>query len=225
MMIYKKFAVVAALAAGVMCYSTAAVKVISDSGKQKQVKSMESIDWNFEPAIYYGWFHPKYSGAKNKFLGLDYSFHEDRSDTKRLMWIRSENTALEQWRTERMQAELDMLAPVVKEEAYQAADRLVDIHYTSYKDEFERLQDQIEQCLAYSIDRSRGKMREAVEEIIAHNKIVCDNIAYIRKTGPGAEMENASRQDGYEQALLDMRAVLAESIYLLRTTINLYPPK
>lgn len=199
-------------------------KKISDSQKHKQVRSMEFADWNFAPSIYYGNLHPKYSGAKSKLLVFDYSFHEDKSDTKRLCWIRTENVVLEQWRSERMKAQHEALSPVVSEEVYQATDRLVDLHYSGYKEEFEYIQDGINECLSYSLERSRGKMAPAIEELAAQNRIICDNIAYIRKTGPGYEMENASRQEGYEKALEDMRSVFKASLFLVQTTIKIYPP-
>ena len=53
-----------------MCAIPCQAKKISDASKQKQVSSMEYINWNFEPAIFYGWFHHNYSGAKSKFSAL-----------------------------------------------------------------------------------------------------------------------------------------------------------
>ena len=87
-----------------MCAIPCQAKKISDASKQKQVSSMEYINWNFEPAIFYGWFHHNYSGAKSKFFGLDYSFHENRSNVKRLCWIRSENLGLNAAQKELMKA-------------------------------------------------------------------------------------------------------------------------
>lgn len=214
---------IAALLLG--CHYQGQAKKISDSSKQKQVSSMEYGKWNFEPAMYYGILHPHYSGAKQKAWIFDFSFHEDKSDVKRLMWIRSENQGLEYWRNERMKVELDSLTPIVNEEIYQATDRLVDLHYADYKDEFSRLQDVIQQCVTYSFERSRGKAQPVIEEILTQNQIICDNIAYIRKTGPGAEMENASRQEGYENALKNMKALASLCWNLVLTTTNLYPPK
>ena len=213
-----------AVLVGSYCTLCLSAKKNSDSQKHKQVKSMEFADWNFAPSIYYGNLHPKYSGAKQKFFVFDFSFHEEKSDTKRLCWIRSENVVLEQWRAERMKAQHEALAPVVSEEIYQATDRMVDLHYAGYREEFEYIQDGINECLSYALERSRGKMSPAIEELTTQNKIVCDNIAYIRKTGPGYEMENAARQEGYEKALTDMQSIFRASLVLVQTTIKLYPP-
>lgn len=207
------------------CTTAGVAKTISDKSKQKQATSMEFGEWNFEPAMYYGILHPNYSGAKSKFFIFDYSFHEDRSDVKRLMWDRSGNQALEYLRNAAMKEQLDSLSPIVDEELYQAVDRQVDLQYADYREEFERLQNHIEDCLTFSFKRSRGKSQPVIDAITRHNQIICDNIAYIRKTGPGAEMSNADRQEGYEKALRDMREVAAFCWRLVLTTSNLYPPQ
>lgn len=207
------------------CSTAAVAKTISDKSKQKQATSMEFGEWNFEPAMYYGLLHPKYSGAKSKFFIFDYSFHEDRSDVKRLMWDRSGNRGLEYLRNAAMKEQLDSLTPIVDEELYQAIDRQVDLQYADYKEEFVRLQGIIEECLTFSLERSNGKYRPIVEEISNHNKIICDKIAYVRKTGPGSEMSNADRQEGYEQALKELRSIANVSLTLLIATNNLFPKK
>lgn len=184
---------------------------------------MEITDWNFEPAIYYGWLHNKYSGAKNKFLGLDYSFHENKSDIKRAIWSRSANATFEGLRRQYMYTELDSLKPVVDEETYLAIDRNIDIHYNNYKDNFESLQNAISKMLSYSLKRSKGYFQEEVFKLSMRNEAVCDAIAILRKTGPGHEMSNSDRQEGYENALKEMKVIYEQSCYLVRSTIFLYP--
>lgn len=199
-------------------------KKISDASKQKQVASMEYINWNFEPAIYYGWFHHDYSGAKSKFLGLDYSFHENRSNVKRLCWIRNENLGLEATHKELMKAERDSLAPIVKEELYQSIDRNVDLYYNDYKKDFDYYQGGTIECLDYALKRSRGKFNKIVAEYLNSKEGLDEKVKYIHRTGPGHEMESASRKESYEKTLGQMKQLYHCSFLLAQSSIMLYPP-
>lgn len=207
-----------------MCAIPCQAKKISDASKQKQVSSMEYINWNFEPAIFYGWFHHNYSGAKSKFFGLDYSFHENRSNVKRLCWIRSENLGLNAAQKELMKAERDSLSPIVKEELYRSIDRNVDIYYNDYNKDFEHYREGILDCLEYALKRSRGKYKAIVADYLKSKEGLDEKVKYIHRTGPGHEMESASRKESYEKTLGQMKQLYHCSFLLAQSSIMLYPP-
>ena len=84
-----------------------------------------------------------------------------------------------------------------KEEVLREADRNVDLVYSSFKDDFNRMQNSISEGLVFCMTRSKGKMKFQVDELSRQNDIICQNIAYLHKTGIGYELENAKRQKGY----------------------------
>ena len=87
-----------------------------------------------------------------------------------------------------------------KEELVREADRNVDLTLRSYKDEFNRMQDRITDGLLYCLKKSGGKLEYQVNELSRQNELLCADIAYIHKTGVGYELENAKRQQAYEEA-------------------------
>lgn len=186
-------------------------KKISDKSKQKQVKSMEYLDWNFEPAIYYGWLHHDYSGAKSKFLGLDYSFHENKSNVKRAMWGRSENLGLEHLRIQEMEDVHSAIRSVYNEEIYLQVDRLIDPYYDDYKEDFDELRSGIEELLSLSIILSDGQFSDEALLLSEDVKVVNEQIEMFHKSGPSYEMESISRKEGYEMCLNDLRRLHRKS--------------
>ncbi len=61
------------------------------------------------------------------------------------------------------------------------------------------MQDCIADGLLYCLNKSKGKMKYQVDELSRQNEIICANIAYIHKQGVGYGLENAKRQQAYEE--------------------------
>ena len=178
--------------------TTNAQRPTRDNEKAKQWQSMENGPWDFAPDWYYYFLHRKYSGAEMYWKwagfksGFRVRFKEHKSNVRRVMPTRvtSEETQRQ------------------KEELVREADRNVDLTYSSYKDEFNRMQERITDGLLYCMKKSGGKLGYQVDELSRQNEILCADIAYIHKTGIGYGLENAKRQQAYEEAKVKMEELV-----------------
>ena len=197
------------------------VSVVNDNHKYKQLNSMENGGWGFAPDWYYYILHKNYSGAEMYWEWVAFvpvphvRFKEEKSSQKRSFVPRAAQIPAVVDNRKRTQTELDSITPVYNEEMARAADRNVDLMYSQYKSDFEKMQTAISGCLTYSLNKSNGRLAEAVEAIRQENELVLSQVEYIHKTGIGYEMENAKRQTAYEEAREKMRKVLKLSTDLV----------
>ena len=92
----------------------------------------------------------------------------------------------------------------------------------SYKDEFNRMQDRITDGLLYCLKKSGGKLEYQVNELSRQNELLCADIAYIHKTGVGYELENAKRQQAYEEAKVKMEELVNRTAHLCAVVATHY---
>ena len=168
---------------------------VRDNEKKKQWQSMENGPWDFAPDWYYYFLHKGYSGAEMywKWAGFKSGFR-----------VRFKEEEL------------------YKEELVREADRAVDLAYPAYKDEFNRMQDCITDGLLYCMTKSGGKLKPQVDELGRQNEILCAGIAYIHKTGVGYGLENAKRQQAYEEAKIKMEALVKQTANLCAVAATHY---
>lgn len=102
------------------------------------------------------------------------------------------------------------------------ADRNVDLTYAAYKDEFSRMQDCITDGLLYCMKKSDGKLKHQVDEMSRQNEIICADIAYIHKTGIGYGLENAKRQQAYEESKTKMGELVGRGANLCAVAATHY---
>lgn len=191
-------------------------QVTYDDEKFKQWNSMENGGWDFSPGFYYYIFHKNYSGAELKFTPWPtIKFKEDKSNVKRTFVPRVAHIPAIMEDLEKTRLQLDTIHPLFIEEMERTADRNIDLVYSQYQDDFEKNQEVINECLSLSLQKSNGKLSEAVELIKCQNDILLDDINFIHRTGIGYEMENNKRQTCYEEVLERMES-------LKRTALNLY---
>lgn len=199
-----------------------------DKEKVRQWQSMENGPWDFAPDWYYFLLHKKYSGAEMywKWAGFNSGFRvrfkEPKSNIKRIMPTRvvSEET---QWqKVKKVEEERKYLEELYKEELLREADRAVDLAYPAYKDEFNRMQDCITEGLLYCLKKSGGKLKYQVDELSRENEILCADIAYIHKTGVGYGLENAKRQQAYEEARQKMETLVKRTANLCAVAATHY---
>ena len=192
-----------------------------DKQKEKQWRSMENGPWDFSPQWYYYLFHKNYSGASlswkwrgfHSSLGVD--FDESDSNVKRIMPVRVIEEETQRQKVKKVNEEYEKIEELHKEEVERAADRNVDLIYTSFKDDFNRMQDRITEGLLFCMTKSGGKMKYQVNEISRENEIVCQNIEYIHKQGVGYELENAKRQQAYSDAKTKMEGIVSRVAHLV----------
>lgn len=211
-----------------MPFSSSAQRPSRDKEKEKQWKSMENGHWNFAPDWYYYFLHNKYSGAEMywKWAGFNSGFRvrfkEKDSNVKRIMPTRVTAEETQRQKVKKVETERKYIEELYKEELVREADRSVDLTYASYKDEFDRMQDCITDGLLYCMKKSDGKLKYQVDELSRQNEILCSGIAYIHKTGVGYGLENAKRQQAYEEAKTKMQELVNQTAHLCAVAATHY---
>ena len=211
-----------------MPFSSFAQRPTRDKEKEKQWKSMENGPWNFAPDWYYYFLHNKYSGAEMywKWAGFNSGFRvrfkEKDSNVKRIMPTRVTAEETQRQKVKKVETERKYIEELYKEELVREADRSVDLTYASYKDEFDRMQDCITDGLLYCMKKSDGKLKYQVDEVSRQNEILCSGIAYIHKTGVGYGLENAKRQQAYEEAKTKMQELVNQTAHLCAVAATHY---
>ncbi len=211
-----------------MPFSSFAQRPTRDNEKAKQWQSMENGPWDFAPDWYYYFLHNKYSGAEMywKWAGFNSGFRvrfkEKDSNVKRIMPTRVTAEETQRQKVKKVETERKHIEELYKEELVREADRSVDLTYASYKDEFDRMQDSITDGLLYCMKKSDGKLKHQVDELSRQNEILCADIAYIHKTGVGYGLENAKRQQAYEEAKTKMQELVNQTAHLCAVAATHY---
>ena len=226
-----RFYTVAALAAIITALPAvcpAKTPKIHDDQKEKQWLSMENGPWDFAPDWYYYFLHKNYSGAEMYWKwagfksGYRVRFKEEKSNVKRIMPVRVTAEETQRQKLSKVEKERAYVESLYKEELAREADRAVDVTYSIYKDEFSRMQDCIADGLLYCLNKSKGKMKYQVDELSRQNEIICANIAYIHKQGVGYGLENAKRQQAYEEAKAEMGKLVSRTARLAAVAATHY---
>lgn len=206
-----------------LCLYASAQLPQHDKDKENIIKSTEGIGhWDFSPTWFYYWFHKNYSGAdahwKWRFLksGYEVQFKESKSNVKTVMPRRAASLASAIAKKKIVEEERKMIKKLNDEEVKRAADRNVDLVYGKYQDYFNDLQSNIRSCLSYTMKASHGKFSELCDDVIRQNDIVTSNVAYLRKTGIGYELENAKRDQGFRDAKNLMESISQQAYDLAR---------
>lgn len=205
-----------------------AQQVWHDDQKDKQWHSMENGPWDFAPDWYYYFLHKNYSGAEMYWKwagfksGYRVRFKEEKSNVKRIMPVRI--TAEETQRQKLSQAEKERkyVEELWKEEVAREADRTVDLVYSTYKDDFERMEKSISDGLLFCHAKSDGKLQPQIDEINRVYATLCEDISYIHKTGVGYQLENAKRQKAYEEIKEKMGKLVSRTARLCLAAQTMY---
>ena len=196
------------------------VQIVDDEEKRKIWQSMEGGEWGFSPGFYYWLLHKNYSGASLK--GFSVKFDAGKSNVGQIAPVRITAAATQNIKRKEAKKEKERIHEPYKEDLANHADRVVDVSYTTYKDEFNRMQDIIEEGLLICMNRSRGEMHRAVEEIMRKNSIVCENISYIHDTRVDSQLSNSRRQKAYEEAKAEMQTLVNRTVHLTALAVTLY---
>ena len=154
--------------------------------------------------------------------GFRVRFKEKDSNVKRIMPTRVTAEETQRQKVKKVETERKYIEELYKEELVREADRSVDLTYASYKDEFDRMQDCITDGLLYCMKKSDGKLKYQVDELSRQNEILCSGIAYIHKTGVGYGLENAKRQQAYEEAKTKMQELVNQTAHLCAVAATHY---
>lgn len=194
---------------------------VYDEQKFKQWNSMENGDWDFAPNGYYYLFHKDYSGAHMRWQwrgfksGYIVYFDEADSNRKRVFIERAAHVPLVMEDLSKTKEELDNITPLSVEETARTLERNIDIVYSQYKDSFNELQAVISKNLLYCLDKSQGKLIEAIDILQRENDLVISDINYIHEEGPGKEIETTKRQISYEELKDKLEDIAKKSINLV----------
>lgn len=198
-----------------------------DKQKEHQIRSMEAGHWDFSPDWYYYFLHKDYSGAGTywKWAGFKsrvaVRFKESKSNVKGVAARRLLQLEAEKSKAKVVEAERKKIKELNEEELKRFTDRNIDLMYNKYSDYFDELQESIKDGLDYCSSASKGKLQKAVDELLDRNEVITSNIAYLRKTGPGYELENVKREQGYSKAKTDMEE-LRKSVFNLARLCRAY---
>ena len=207
--------------------SADAQRTRNDKEKQRQWTSMENGPWDFAPTgtiISCTRNTPvrKCTGNGRIQIGFRVRFKEPKSNVKRIMPTRVTSEETQRQKVKKVEEERKRIEELYKEELVREADRNVDLTYASYKDEFNRMQDCITDGLLYCMKKSGGKLEYQVNELSRQNELLCADIAYIHKTGIGYELENAKRQQAYEEAKAKMEELVNRTAHLCAVAATHY---
>ena len=208
--------------------SAQSVEIQHDTEKEKQWRSMETGGWDFAPDWYYYFLHKDYSGAylSWKWRGLKsslgVSFRESKSNVRTILPRRVASELIQQQKLEKVRTEEKKIDEIKKEEVERAADRNVDLVYSSFSDDFDRMQKSITDGLRYCLDRSRGNLRYQVTQLSRQNAVIQNRIDYIHEMGVGYELENAKREKAYMEAKRDMEQMLSRVAHLVGMAQQFY---
>lgn len=202
-----------------LCYSAGVTnaqtfQIVHDTQKEKQLHAMESGKWDFEPDWWYYLAHKNYSGAEVYWQWAGFNselrirFKEEKSNVKRTYPTRVASASAQHSKFKKVKEEYNYIQTLYKDDLAKEADRMVDVTYPSYQDDFNRMQTLITEGLLKILLVSNGELKKQVTEIAQRNEVVCANVAYIRKSGPGYELENSKRQQEYEKARSQMQTLL-----------------
>ena len=189
---------------------------------------MENGPWDFSPDWYYYFLHKNYSGAEMYWKwagfksGYRVRFKEEKSNVKRIMPVRVTAEETQRQKLGKVEEERKKVEELYNEELVREADRNVDLTYASYKEEFNRMQDCITDGLLYCLKKSDGKLQYQVDELSRQNEIIRANVAYIHKTGVGYGLENAKRQQAYEEAKEQMGELVSRTARLCAVAATHY---
>lgn len=192
-----------------------------DKQKEKQWKSMENGPWDFAPDWFYYLFHKDYSGGETYWAwrgfksGLHVRFKESNSNVKRIMPTRVTSEETQRQKEKKVEEEMEMIEELHREEVERAADRNVDLVYSSFKDDFNRMQESISEGLLFCQQKSKGKLNYQVTQLSRQNDIICRNIEYIHRQGAGYELENAKRQKAYQEEKSAMEKLVSRVAHLV----------
>lgn len=195
--------------------------ISKDEQKRKQWQSMENGPWDFAPDWYYYFLHKSYSGAEMYWKwagfksGYRVRFKESKSNVKRIMPARVVAEETERQKDKKAEEERTQIKELYDEDLAQAADRNVDLMYSSFRADFDRMQQSISEGLLYCLQRSKGKLKPQVDSLTNENEIICQNIAYIHHTGVGHELENAKREQAYLEYKRQMEEMVSRVAHLV----------
>ena len=198
-----------------------AQKIVHDKQKEKQWRSIETGPWDFAPDWYYYFLHKKYSGAETYWKwsgfksGYRVRFKEHKSNVKTVMPRRVAAEEVDTEKIKKAEEERAKIKEMHDEEVIRAADRNVDIVYSTFKDDFARMQGAISEGLSFCLTKSKSKMFPQVDELRRQNDIVCRNISYIHKQGVGNELENAKREKAYIEYKRQMEELVSRVAHLV----------
>lgn len=195
--------------------------ISKDEQKRKQWQSMENGPWDFAPDWYYYFLHKSYSGAEMYWKwagfksGYRVRFKESKSNVKRIMPVRVVAEETERQKDKKAEEERTQIKELYDEDLARAADRNVDLMYSSFRADFDRMQQSISEGLLYCLQRSKGKLKPQVDRLTNENEIICQNISYIHRTGVGHELENAKREQAYLEYKRQMEEMVSRVAHLV----------
>lgn len=201
--------------------TVSAQRIRHDKHKEKQWRSMETGTWDFAPDWYYYFFHKKYSGAEKYWKwsgfksGYRVRFKESKSNIKTIMPVRVTAEETQKQKIKEVEEERVRQKEVHDEEMARAVDRNVDLVYSNFKDEFNRMQNTISEGLSYCLTKSNGKLLPHVNELRRQNDIIVEAIAYTHKQGIGYELENTKREKAYIQYKAAMEEIVSRVAHLV----------
>lgn len=175
---------------------------------------METGPWDFSPDWYYYWLHKSYSGAESywkwAFLnsGWRVRFKEEKSSVKRVLPVREKASAVQLLKQKEVEEERKQIKQVHDAELKQALDRNVDLVFSSYNDDFQRLNKQCLEGFNYILKESKYMLSSNVTELSKELNRINERIHYTHKTGAGYGLENAKREEAYILAKKDLEKLL-----------------
>ena len=78
------------------------------------------------------------------------------------------------------------------------------------------------ELLVATLQQTNASQSESIRELTRQNEMICQDIAYIHRTGAGYGLENAKRQKAYQQYKKQMEEMVSRVAHLVGMAQNYY---
>lgn len=197
-----------------------AQKISNDPNLHKQLNSISGTKWDFGPGFEYYVTHQNYSGAELKYkfpFGFHVEFDENRANVKRMWRPMLAEYGAATVLNDQVKQPNENISAIYKEQVSVYVDRMNNSSKLIYDSDFKLFQSYMEKALTYSLQKSGGKARPAVDRLKRRYDVIVDQYVYVTDLAPSAgavvagTMESGAREKELARIHKEMNALVKQT--------------